>query len=132
MKAEELRLWNLFDYHGQIVFVLAIKRTCAEYGYFKDSIGFERNYTGAFNDSPKPIPITEEWLRKFGFEYEKQTVGGYERWEIKSPKGGKIKFLDKKFTWDAGEYSTYILYVHELQNIYFALTGKELELKNNG
>src|ERR1044071_4918988 len=69
-----------------------------------------------------PIPLTEEWLIKFGFEYEKSTVGGYERWEITTVKGRRIKLLDKKFSWGPGEYSDYILYVHQLQNLYFALT----------
>lgn len=74
------------------------------------------------------ILLTEEWLIKFGVTIE-NTVGGYLKWEIKNSKGRIIKLLDRKFTWGAGEYSDYILYVHQLQNLYFALTQEELTIK---
>lgn len=80
-------------------------------------------------DDVSPIVITEEWLEKLGFEYERATVGGWERWEKWTSKKGRIKLLDKKFSWGIGEYSNYIQYVHQLQNLYFSLTGEELTIK---
>lgn len=69
------------------------------------------------------IPITEEWLLKFGFEKEpKIELENYyfkDGWlcENYSEGDGGIHFIAK------------CEYVHQLQNLYFALTGKELQLK---
>ena len=68
----------------------------------------------------KPIPITEEWLIKFGFE--KRTPDGYYfdkgRMSINLPDVYyKINFTLVK-----------IYYIHQLQNLYFALTNKELTI----
>lgn len=73
------------------------------------------------------IPLTEEWLLNFGFElknnnsyfneikygiwYNKQKIEPYEI-------GFYCAISDVKLD-----------YVHELQNLYFSLTKKELELK---
>lgn len=74
----------------------------------------------------KGIPLTEEWLLKFGLEerYVKNEWSWHlNKWnsytEIRKTEGG-FKFLDG--------YPE-IKYVHQLQNIYFALTGEELMLK---
>jgi hypothetical protein len=69
-----------------------------------------------------PIPLTEEWLLKFGFE----------------------KFITKDiyptfalndFNWNDGilyivgySFINHIKYVHQLQNLYFALTNEELTI----
>ncbi len=90
-----------------------------------------------------PIPLTEEWLEKFGFEWkaEKQT------WRIEY----RIPFVDdgKRISihvwedegmgiwgvtlWEVVPIDdvtpTVIKYVHQLQNLYFALTGQELTIK---
>lgn len=78
----------------------------------------------------KPIPLTEEWLLNFGFEkdLDKSLV-----------KNNIAIFLDKRFktnlflqeNQDNFKWFSYELkveYVHQLQNIYFALTGEELTL----
>ena len=86
----------------------------------------------------KPIPLTEEWLQKFGFEKRDKN----ERWPIDSFKKvilnrGVIHFYMKADGVDCeiGNKSGYsfgkpkIKYVHQLQNLYFALTGEELTIK---
>jgi len=65
-----------------------------------------------------PIPLTEEWMVKFGFyrlKYESYTFGN-----------GKIGvyFDGKQLLYDIAK----IKYVHQLQNLYFALCGQELVL----
>lgn len=70
----------------------------------------------------KPIPITEEWLLKFGFVKSDHYSGGY-KWH-----NGMFYILE--LAKDAF-YCDYTLifsvdYVHQLQNLYFALTGTEL------
>jgi hypothetical protein len=86
----------------------------------------------------KPIPLTEEWLLKFGFKRR----FACNKWFEKSHKG--VLLLTNDFNEIKGEaFSTKIefvfihdytpsvraKYVHQLQNLYFALTGKELTIK---
>ena len=72
----------------------------------------------------KPIPLTEEWLLIFGF---KNGV-------IKDNKVGVLEVKLNGYTWIGGEHSEHgyepkeIKHVHQLQNLYFALTGNELAL----
>ena len=77
----------------------------------------------------EPILLTEEWLLKFGFEDNEYTFD---------------LIANKKklsFTWSSRIVSTgyrkglsmkkyrHIEYVHQLQNLYFALTNKELTIQ---
>lgn len=75
-----------------------------------------------------PIPLTEEWLLKFGFE--KQMMWTYAINIIGNKK--LIYYLGEK-GWSVGNknYSDFsnLNYVHQLQNLYFALTNQELEIK---
>jgi len=66
-----------------------------------------------------PIPINAEWLLKFGFE--KALNGWWCPDEVVSYKEGYAGFGTNTYT--------QIKHVHQLQNLYFALTGKELEIK---
>jgi len=73
----------------------------------------------------KPIPLNEEWLVKFGFEKDKSAfIYGY------------YALYNNEIYWSGGVYSACdsisnieIKYVHQLQNLIFALTGEELTLK---
>jgi hypothetical protein len=81
----------------------------------------------------QPIPLTEEWLIKLGF------VDGsylYKNYKIKAGDyWNSIKFYEGEWCYnnddsDAGCYFlTTIKYVHQLQNLYFALTNEELTFK---
>lgn len=68
----------------------------------------------------KPIPLTEDWLLKFGFE--KALNGWWSDNELWSYKNGK-------FYLGAITYLSDVTFVHQLQNLYFALTNKELTIK---
>lgn len=75
----------------------------------------------------KPIPLTEEWLTRFGFDET-----GY--MNIKS--GGIIQvtmnFIGSVMYSINGSHWVDISdcrYVHQLQNLYHALTGEELTIK---
>jgi hypothetical protein len=77
----------------------------------------------------KPIPLTEEWLLKLGLEkigiwtFSLNLVGNLDL----------IYYLGEK-GWSIGlkSYSDFsnLKYVHQLQNLYFSLTGKELTINN--
>lgn len=83
----------------------------------------------------KPIPITEEWLLKFGFEREyelRKTVYHMNNysiilWVYKNGRIdlriGGIDFKDKDVRFKKYQY------VHQLQNLYYALTQTELEIE---
>jgi hypothetical protein len=78
----------------------------------------------------QPIPLTEEWLVKFGFQNDDDD------WLIDIDDRNCIHInLKKKRTllesYDGLLTVKNIEYVHFLQNLYFALTGEELTLKEN-
>ena len=84
-----------------------------------------------------PIPLTEEWLFKFGFEKLNTMMSGcfvFQKglWRV------AIKVnIEKTYDWvlwhERISPPTWCLsrfkYVHQLQNLYFALTNEELTLK---
>ena len=115
MKANELRLgniidithWSYSDFQGELG-VIGETITCMEKGYI----------------TAKGIPLTEEWLLKFGLN---QFVKGF--WQIDN---GVDKFC---LTFEDGGYHLSFMryknlkHIHQLQNLYFALTGEELTIK---
>jgi len=80
------------------------------------------------------IPLTEEWLLKFGFKQRENEA--YEFFEIDSVIG--LFYLRPSYLGGyyfgndvSDELNDQINYeyVHQLQNLYFALTGEELTVK---
>lgn len=86
--------------------------------------------TGYVDKYCRPIPLTEEWLLKFGF---RKLNNNLYRLDYKS-ETFELTFYNKG--WNFGKYyidtTVYFSHdkehVHQLQNLYFALTGEELEL----
>lgn len=77
-----------------------------------------------------PIPLTEEWLLKFGFKGEERFF------EINDNAFRVVKYISVPgwgfrigMSNDEFLMLTRIEYVHQLQNLYFALTGEELTVK---
>ena len=122
MKAEELRIGNLielpcFGGEGKVIIsdisydIFSVDATA-----LKDA---ERNG----NDwAAKPIPLTEEWLLKFGF------VNG-EKNNFSFTKHVDLRIFGHESDYN-GLWIGKIEHVHQLQNIYFALTGEELTIKD--
>jgi hypothetical protein len=117
MKAQELRIGNY-----------AIKtRTGEVYPVSANDIA---NFACSCEMQPmfKPEPLTEDWLLKFGFEFqERGTIKDY----LLFNKEGVGELLLSSI--NGQEWTTYgvkykIQYVHHLQNLYYSLTGKELEI----
>lgn len=128
MKVNEVRIDNLVSYGDNICLVRSIYLThfsCVNMDNGTD-------YGNSLQSNYKPIPLTEEWLLKFGFE-----IIPYENKEVYYSITDKVamsyddfiviiidSFDNKYFDYD---YATCkIGYVHQLQNLYFALTGNEL------
>lgn len=139
MKASELRIGNLTEYF--IKDNLDERKEWWEVNTLDindisdiDRLGFElAGY--------RPIPITEECLLKFGFvirnKHYSLNYGGesmrYAFFDI--PRNKFILYFHGKFGFNCEEgrknEDYCIVYVHQLQNLYFALTGTELTLNIN-
>lgn len=77
-----------------------------------------------------PIPLTDGLLLKAGFEYDEYQYLYELNTVIIHIQNGILTFrkhylLNKEFEYEEIE----IKYLHQLQNLYFALTGKEIEIK---
>jgi hypothetical protein len=120
MKANELRIGNKFylpngkvgtiSYHEIRLMIVALDKP---------------NY--------QPIPLTEEWLVKFGFVVEGDDLcldAGrlIFMWYNDDEFVHLINFLNLQVKRTDTILS--IQYVHQLQNLYFALTGEELTFKS--
>jgi hypothetical protein len=96
-------------------------------------------------ESFEPIPLTEEWLLKFGFEkikYNSEETGyGVDYVLTKYDEHGfgftleycedfSICILGQKDDVGISPNLNVLRNVHQLQNLYFALTGEELTIKN--
>ena len=73
-----------------------------------------------------PIPLTEEWLLKFRFEKHKDFF--FIEWNEFS--FSIHEYEDGKFIITNSFNYVDIIHVHQLQNLYFALTNEELTFKS--
>lgn len=85
------------------------------------------------------VPLTAEWLEKLGFS-DKEYKDGYIGIDVNNtdftltkPNPGSNSITEKNYTFHCtyGGWPRYIAfeYVHELQNFFFAIHGKELIVK---
>lgn len=79
------------------------------------------------------IPLTEEWLLKFGFErMDKKDSAPFYHITTESSKGRFLVFnlgrcLNGSYSpLSYGDIHEEIIFVHQLQNLFYAITGKEL------
>ena len=81
-----------------------------------------------YKENSKPIPITEELLLKFDFEIEEFSDFTLYSLSINDKYDTKISYFNETKEFDLGIDIplNHIKYVHQLKNLYFALTGKEL------
>lgn len=114
MESRNLRVGNKVDLYGKTATV--------------EGIDFVHHYTQPYHhfDKFKPIKVTEEWLDGFGitidkwfqnnsFKITKDEDYGWEMHVINANRDKHISFA-------------YFKYVHQLQNLYSAITEEELEL----
>jgi hypothetical protein len=125
MKANELRI-------GNYVYELLVKDNCFVNTEIQLHTVGEYVISSVEKGRAMPIPLTEEWLIKFGFE----SVGlGGNRFVLYNAIDGTSNFvietdgiiLYPQIDYDIVCWSEF-KYVHQLQNLYFALTGEELIL----
>jgi hypothetical protein len=76
----------------------------------------------------KPIPLTEEWLLKFGFIYHESIKHWVKNWGINGAEFIKFDEYYNLFSFQLGKdnYKVIDIGVHQLQNLWFVLTGEEI------
>lgn len=124
MKASELRIGNKVDLYGSTA-------TIQGQDFVNHYTTDDRNF-----DRFKPILLTEEWLLKLGFKVEYCDDGTpYYTKDLSESKYCSLSIMSSDENgfmeitlFPYGQWFRY-RYVHQLQNLYFALTGKELEVK---
>lgn len=135
MKANELRIGNWVKHNPSGWSYRNDDGVISNYGKFnEDCFQWEDTDWYALSectldiDLIEPIPLTEEWLLKFGFDEDGEQFN--------------FKGLSIELIGDDGRWCLYMLdeyhnvessialfkHVHQLQNLYFALTGEELTL----
>jgi hypothetical protein len=124
MKANELRVNNLVIFNGKIFPIQGIEYDSAinaERGKEKTEPYYliESESNGYLAMLCEPILLTDEWLKRFGFTKDEKYYSK-ESFDVD---------LDEWFGFHKMVISCPLKYVHQLQNLYFALTGEELTLK---
>lgn len=149
VKVNELRIGNLvinpgidYDqgenkYHdpdGDVV--------CAVEAFSKEYIELKEVVSGVFLeekhiDQCLPIPLSPEWLERCGFKIKHETseeepltysILKMDLDIAREEEGYYLRYECQDSYYDSN-IGTPILYLHQLQNLYFALTGEELNVK---
>lgn len=131
--SQQLRIGNLIVSHREyfdeptigVVYQINDSIICFEY----DKNGKKERICNPV-DQIAPIPITEDWIIKHFDEVDDDGL-------YKSPDEElfqiEIKYLEDPqeyaFIWDAAYTEAPCEFIHQLQNLHFALTGIELEIK---
>jgi len=136
MKANELRIGNLVKLLDRTVFTIS---SIEQKGF---TVQNKEETTWIEAEEFEPIPLTEEWLLKFGFEKiitDTEDAYGID-YNLEVPDICYISYSDDfSCSIYGSEYASKnsigaipnwnsIKYVHGLQNLYFALTGEELTI----
>lgn len=150
MKLKDLRFGNVVEVNGKIDdngYLLfyphskhwqeirytpwLVKQLCARPG---------NNEETDFSVMLRGIPLTSEELENLGFECTQESDGfqGGSGWiyvkkiKVNPPFSESIEvYSSEGMIFYKGLFSVQIKYIHQLQNIFFALTGSDLTLKEN-
>ena len=140
MESQDLRIGNLFykiDRTQQVHMPIEVPMVVAEIGipfvkFYPLGTPIEQvtKYFDVELFSMTPIPLTEEWLLKFGFEWSIYHQANHKegfRFDIseKHNDGYTLHLFKKKEIIVESFY-----FVHQLQNLYYALTQTELTINN--
>lgn len=122
IKSTELRIGNLVNWNGEVAIVSQL---------WERDIFFKCGENDLY-DAIKPIPLSKEWFNKFGFvencldEDNKWLNLKYRFLNFSSDES--VRF--KKVYLSVNKMDIICDYVHQLQNVFFFLTGQELIKKN--
>lgn len=131
IKENEIRIGNWFRHNNQWNYRSEAK--CDFEFQFNANDWYQIGECCLWLENMEPIPLTEEWLLRFGFLKDERKYGGVldttSFWksgiELKPIVNGTRFRLDFK---SDCLIDINLDYVHQLQNLSFALTGEELIL----
>jgi len=138
IKANELRIGNLVEYGGEYCKVVSL----FDDGIF--SFDDENNDTySSETTTPNPIPITPQILWKANFIVDCVSTHDYKRFDLTTIQTSYLigDFDEKYFEISSTQNDrdgeivynhnkrANLKYLHQLQNLYFALTGEELKIE---
>ena len=126
IKANELRLKNLINYVSSEGHVVEHEVNWQHFKWLSED-------AGGFNLANKPIPLSEDWMKRCGFERKEGRI----TWILKISDEEQGCTLQR---WADNDHVSVCRsgiaaihceckYVHQLQNLYFALTGEELTME---
>ena len=121
MKARELRIGSIV-YNNRVVAEISAS-------YFTDTNGMSTLFRDA-----KPITLTEEWLLKLGLKENGNYYyldSGRQSIIVSIAQDNDFVFLYREDVGLPYKLLRFIEYVHEVQNLFFALTGEELKINLN-
>ena len=121
MKSSDLRIGNLVDLGNRIAKITEINHLACVVVDLEETQDTIEDY-----ERVKGIILTEEWLLKFGFELDIED-DGYSKGKYKvsvSDEGCIFFIYDSFYPIEICEFK----HIHQLQNLYFALTEEELIL----
>lgn len=134
MNAKDLRIGNFVDRNG-LMEVIEIQK--AGRVWFYDHVNKMETKSFWLDEWTKPILLTKKWLSKFGVKMTLLHSGIYYYDFNSDNMQYRLYYTDTTKAFELHCKPTLdnfyplimpISYVHEYQNLYFALTGEELQL----
>ena len=130
MEARELRIGNLVYSYAEW-HQISCEQVSTVSVVFNNSVILAHGLEVKLNKI-KPIPLTEDWLLKLGFgrcDDHVMSIKCFDELLIEYDYHFHRCFvvIDTDTTTDI-KWVTHIKHVHQLQNLYFALTGEELKI----
>ncbi|KAA6316654.1 hypothetical protein EZS27_033065 [termite gut metagenome] len=117
----ELRIGSYISIKNENgIFNLPVFEMCEDWVNVKDEKG---GIWAIWYEEMEPIPLTKEIFLKSGFRKA-------DDWFCDDLYGLMFQCKDRGYSLEWGEYSIVTVYtVHQLQNVYFALNGNDLDVK---
>ena len=132
MRAIDLRIGNYFYEmkNGLICSVEQVKDIGSSgvnhYNFGDECVLFKEYKPSKHQFYAEPIPLTEEWLLKFGFFLSEES-DTYNKCNESYNEMCIEGYLQKEM--NVTDINVRLKHVHQLQNLYHALTGEELKVK---
>jgi hypothetical protein len=135
MTAQELRLNNLlFDYSGQMRRVAYVGETIGLHNDIGGTDKYQRNPLFSYDiNTLKPIPLVPEILERCGFKNYGGWIGkkiAVDFWDEQTEI--VFEFIDSNLTVYGNDIRIRKIEntaVHQLQNLFYSLTGEELQIE---
>lgn len=120
METTELRIDNLVSCDGETVKIVAINKiTDTAFTHTLD----EETMSEVPVSALQGIPLTPEWLERFGWKHINTLYSGMKVFS------GKPYIYECETGFSMAGTSRIIKYVHDLQNYIFSVTGQDLQTK---